>query len=312
MLLPFLQAPVLGFPKPPDYSVLSKRLAQLQTQESQVSCLLLDSMLPRQRVEIQFAPPVSTVLREIQRNPSERTLIVLGMDRKRGEILRRGVEVRIESMSPYRASHGYFSSHSLTPMRGFTAFDTLLVGGRRCELVSESCAWRVLSSRTDPRAPLSPPPPRAWRRPPSEPCFEARVRWLAECTEPGSEEDPEPCDCLAIEQAEALEPLVAEWTSLVREGQRERAPGQLQRILNDLGPMPEADLADERAFWTAALINPLPALGVASEVRPAVLCADAAGPRVEMVRAALAESIEKLKAMPPGPFEVEPPPGIRA
>merc|ERR1719498_1912721 len=99
-------------------------------------------MLPRQRVEIQFAPPVSTVLREIQRNPSERTLIVLGMDRKRGEILRRGVEVRIESMSPYRASHGYFSSHSLTPMRGFTAFDTLLVGGRR---------------------------------PPTEPCFEARV-----------------------------------------------------------------------------------------------------------------------------------------
>jgi hypothetical protein len=30
------------------------------------------------------------------------------------------------------------------------------------------------------------------------------------------------------------------------------------------------------------------------------------------VRAALAESIDKMRAMPPGPFEVEPPPGIQA
>ena len=107
-------------------------------------------MLPRQRAEIQFLPPVATVLRAIQRAPGERTLVVLGMDRRRGEILRRGVEVRpapprrrrsrrplrclrprrrpaprtnwppthgqvrIESMSPYRASHGYYSAHSLT------------------------------------------------------------------------------------------------------------------------------------------------------------------------------------------------------
>lgn len=51
-------------------------------------------MLPRQRAEIQFLPPVATVLRAIQRAPGERTLVVLGMDRRRGEILRRGVEVR--------------------------------------------------------------------------------------------------------------------------------------------------------------------------------------------------------------------------
>ena len=84
----------LGFPKPPDYSVLSRRLSSLQSDESAVSCLLLDSMLPRQRAEVQFVPPVATVLRAIQQAPGERTLVVLGMDRRRGEILRRGVEVR--------------------------------------------------------------------------------------------------------------------------------------------------------------------------------------------------------------------------
>ena len=42
-----------------------------------------------------------------------------------------------------------------------------------------------------------------------------------------------------------------------------------------------------------------------------LLQADDTALRVEAVRAALAESIEKMRAMPPGPFEVGPPPGIR-
>ena len=75
--------------------------------------------------------------------------------------------------------------------------------------------------------------------------------------------------------------------------------------------MPEAEEADGRAFWAAALANPVPALGVCREVRPTLLQADDTALRVEAVRAALAESIEKMRAMPPGPFEVEPPPGIR-
>ena len=35
--------------------------------------------------------------------------------------------------------------------------------------------------------------------------------------------------------------------------------------------MPEAEEADGRAFWAAALANPLPALGVCREVRPTLL-----------------------------------------
>ena len=80
------------------------------------------------------------------------------------------------------------------------------------------------------------------------------------------------------------------------------------QLLADLGPMPEAEEADDRAFWAAALINPLPALGVAREVRPAVLRATEALERVELVHAALVDSIAKMKEMPPGCFEVEPKP----
>ena len=44
----------------------------------------------------------------------------------------------------------------------------------------------------------------------------------------------------------------------------------LRGVRASLGPMPPADEANERALWVAALINPLPALGVALEVRGSV------------------------------------------
>ena len=58
---------------------------------------------------------------------------------------------------------------------------------------------------------------------------------------------------------------------------RERSPGHLAGVLADLGPMPPAARPRDRATWVAALINPLPALGVSLEIRPAVLCAASTG-----------------------------------
>ena len=159
----------------------------------------------------------------------------------------------------------------------------------RCEVALGSCVW-----------------------PPTEPIFDARVRWLSECDgEGGSEEDDSGdegggegegegegeggegeggCSVVALEGAAALGPLVTEWQAvstqctavqmhirmhihthmrmhrqccwpslhahhphwssrpltssltklhiiqaLVVSGERERSPGQLTRILNDLG-----------------------------------------------------------------------------
>ena len=72
--------------------------------------------------------------------------------------------------------------------------------------------------------------------------------------------------------------------------------------------MPGADEADDRALWVCALLNPWPALGVCKEVRHKVLLAEDGRPRVEWVQAAIQDSISRLQRMPPGPFEVEPPP----
>ena len=66
------------------------------------------------------------------------------------------------------------------------------------------------------------------------------------------------------------QPLVSEWIDLVRENKREKEADQIANVLRDLGPMPDPDDADDLALWTAALVNPLPALGVAVEIRPLV------------------------------------------
>ncbi|KAL1514904.1 hypothetical protein AB1Y20_003984 [Prymnesium parvum] len=269
LLLPHLAA----LPsKPPDYAVLSHRLAALKHDEADVKCLLLDAMVPRQRLQIQFGPPVSDVLRELRRTGDG--LAVLGVNHRSGEVLRRGVEARVEAMSPYRASAGYFSSHSLTPLRSFTALDTTLVAGRRLEIVEHGAA--------------------SW--PPDELVFPARVRWL-----PSDEMAPPS----AILLAQSLPPLVDEWLQLVRTTKRERAAGQMSGVLNDLGPISEMETPDDLAFWVAALVNPLPALGVAVEVRAAML--EAADPlyRVQIAQRVLTDSIERMRQRPPGPFEVE-------
>jgi hypothetical protein len=50
-------------------------------------------------------------------------------------------------------------------------------------------------------------------------------------------------------------------------------------VLADLGPMPSVGDPEERALWVAALINPLPGLGVAYEIRPAMLATNSASQR---------------------------------
>jgi hypothetical protein len=122
---------------------------------------------------------------------------------------------------------------------------------------------------------------------------EAKVRWVSLDTP-----DETMTDAL-LARSEGLSVLVDEWEELVRNGGRERSPGQLDGVLRDLGPMPEADAPSARALWIAGLINPLPALGVALEVRPAALMAPTAEMRLQVVEMGLQDSIERLKS--PGP-----------
>ena len=278
---------VAAFPrKPPDFNILSRRIDAQKSEEGICRCLMLDTMVPRQRLNLQFGPPFTQYLREARDEGI--SVAVMGMDMRDGHFLRRGVEAQSKACHP-TPSDGFFSSHSTTPMRGYTALDTVLVGGRRFEILE------LIADKPGSKYHKAPPAP-TW--PPTDPTFLARVRWLPD--EEGT--------AGAKLRAEDLPPLVEEWMELVRSGKRERSAGQIDAVLNDLGPMCEAESPDDLAFWCAGLINPIPALGVCKEIRPQVLEADDSLQRVEIVREALLDSLKRLDSMPPGPFEVEPPP----
>ena len=206
-----------------DLDVLSRRIEALSAETSEVQCLVLDAMVPRQRMELRAGPPFSQQLLNVKESGAQ--LAMLGVDPRQTTVLRCVVEARIEQFSPVTTANSYF--------------EMVLIGGRRFELLET--------------------PGTEW--PPANRLFPATVRWL---------DDSRPAAAAATERSEALGPLVSEWISLVRSTGRERQPDQIATLLGDLGPMPDAEYADDRALWVGALINPLPALGVALEIRPAV------------------------------------------
>ena len=125
--------------------------------------------------------------------------------------------------------------------------------------------------------------------PPADRLFRARVRWLEEMEGTAA----------TTARAEELDDLVEQWIGLVRSTGREREPGQMAKLLADLGPMPSAQYADDRALYVAALINPLPALGVALEIRPAALAARTALERLEVAKRGIKDSIARLERSGP-------------
>jgi hypothetical protein len=86
--------------------------------------------------------------------------------------------------------------------------------------------------------------------------------------------------------------LVDRWIELARE--KERSPGQIDALLEDLGEIPPSHQPSERAFWIGALINPLPGMGVALEIRPALLTAKKAEQRVEVALNGILRSINYM------------------
>lgn len=93
---------------------------------------------------------------------------------------------------------------------------------------------------------------------------------------------------------ETIGDLASEWEETVKVTGRERFPGHLRGIAHDLG----CSIPDEpnaRALWVAALINPLPALGVALEIRPAVLTARTTSRRLRIAKQGLRDSIDRMR-----------------
>jgi len=86
--------------------------------------------------------------------------------------------------------------------------------------------------------------------------------------------------------------LIDRWIELAKEN--ERHPGQIEALLSQLGDIPPEHEPTERALWVGALINPLPSMGVAMEIRPALLVSKRAEERVQVALDGIMKSIRHM------------------
>ena len=97
--------------------------------------------------------------------------------------------------------------------------------------------------------------------------------------------------------AESLAQQLEIWKRLVREGGLQQYPRHLDDVLEDLGPMPSYEQPSRLALWAAALVNPLPGLGVAPEIRPLLMRCNSARQRLKVAKAGVDASIRSLEAL---------------
>ena len=244
-------------------ALLLSRMQQVREGVTDGRFLVMDPMVPGQRVSF-TAPPQLVAL--FTANDDGRPVVVLG--RQGSKVAEHGVEVTMESMKLRPVIPNIHPEGTA---------DITIVAGRLCEVLSvdadaDASQWLGRGGR---------------------------VRWVALDSVDGQ---PETVEAGLLSRSEALESNVDEWIGLVRSTQRERSSRQLETVLEDLGPIPDASQPSRRAMWVAALINPpteqgVRALGVAAEVRPAVMMGRTADIRMRVVERVLDCSIRGLRRL---------------
>ena len=68
----------------------------------------------------------------------------------------------------------------------------------------------------------------------------------------------------------------------------------MELIKSHLGEFPDVKSFAKRAVWVCSYINPIPSLGVAYEIRPALLMAPTVGDMLRIAKAGLELSITKM------------------
>lgn len=110
--------------------------------------------------------------------------------------------------------------------------------------------------------------------------------------EAGDEED-----AAAAQAAADLPALVDTWEMTVRSGGWQRQHNHLAKVREHLGPMPPISQPGTLAAWVVAFVNPIPPLGVAPEMRPALLEAQGPLARVTVARTCLNASLAHLESI---------------
>ena len=114
----------------------------------------------------------------------------------------------------------------------------------------------------------------------------AQAEWMLDASPPSAEDAH-----AALVLGRELRCAIDAWVEQVRRRGREREPGQLERLLAQLGAVPPPSEPEALGFWAAAVVNPLPPLGLAAEVRPSCLSCDESAQRLRLCLAAVEESM---------------------
>ncbi|KAL3807071.1 hypothetical protein ACHAXA_011005 [Cyclostephanos tholiformis] len=292
----------------PFLASLQSRVREVREKSVRLPLMILDTMLPRQVLQIQIQHPTLKSLMRHRVGMETPTLGMLGMARiSTGQTvpLKVGVEVEIVEMDRADGAPPPGTDDDRGVDR--TPWDVSLRAGRR--FIIEGDVERMDGGWT-----------------------EARVRFLDSSAEeeeevrrfsshPGSDgiahddDDNDGSstsvagfgrDRLSVARAISKSgvftkpnmkmknnaSLVDRWIELAR--QNERHPGQIDALLRQLGEIPPEHEPTERAFWIGALINPLPSMGVAMEIRPALLLSKSAEERVEVALDGILKSIRHM------------------
>lgn len=249
---------------------LRTRMDEVEDSSTKIPLVVLDSMLPRQVLELQIR---NDLLLKLVANRIERenpTFGMLGRARlSSGQMihLTSGVEVEIEGTPDFiKDEKGVGVNLVLKASRRFT-----ILG----EVANTEQGWT-----------------------------EARVKFLH--AEEEAEEETKTGDRMAVARAmvkakELTSPnmnmegnlsLVDSWIKLAK--LNERSNGQIDTLLEQIGEIPSSEEPSERAFWVGALINPIPAMGVATEIRPALLMAKTAEERIRIASDGILKSIRHM------------------
>jgi len=266
----------------PFLASLQSRMEQVQQTSHELPLMILDTMLPRQILHIQVQHDTLKSLMRHRIGQETPTLAMLGAARlSTGQTvpLKNGVEVQIIGME--KAAE---APPTDTVASSEEPWDISLRAGRRLVVEGEAVQHEG-----------------GWT--------EARVRFLdSQTEEEGEVRDLSAAggDRMSVARAIAksrqfTEPnmtmeggasLVDRWIELARAN--ERHPGQIDTLLGQLGDIPPAHAPSERAMWVGALINPLPSMGVAKEIRPALLVSKRAEERVQVALDGIVQSIKHM------------------
>jgi Lon protease-like protein len=222
------------------------RLQSAQARQSVIPIMILDSMLPKQKLTFQSNDPKFRRLIEYcLRTNSD--LGMLGVNPQTRRPLCRGVTVKL------------LKDYDMTN-------DSILVtmiGNERIEVQGEP--W----------------------------LDESKSFYLANIESVDGSDEPmtRAQEDSAQEWYNKVPHMVQEWQQwVIQSGSTDRRG--LHSRMTSLGPMPTD--RTERALWAAAVINPLPALGVCLEIRPAVLACNNDAERLTLVGQAIQSSMDHL------------------